>query len=525
MAENGAPPRKRMRYNLRTSDDSNSSSSTTTRSHRSTRYMLRSTTRANDGKVEHVELIELKRKRRKNLMALHSDCLLKIFEYMKVADLCNMAEVCESMYNLARYFFRLKYKRFDVALLFEEDGVHIDKLERLLRIFGDQISSLNISREMFANIEHTDISYKILSLVNRYCRHITKELTLEGFADIMQDGWDVMAPLFSTLETLILEDCTMDHVDWCAMDNLQVLHLDGVVAYWEHETLPSNLQKLQELHLNDLEMYENSLTALLLTAPALKRISIVRCWEISTSTFGVISELKSLEEFEFQINRRNHSEEVFQRHLIQLTTLKNLKVLKLNCNKMSVLPLLQGFITKGIALEHLELSDGTFDLDIAKGIAMLKAIKVLKLNGMNGFAEGYISTMTEGLKHLEELHIKTDTKLSQFRTKEIVREANRLSVLKIDIPNFSLNVDTYRSMLTTLQKRIEQKQLQITIYCVSELLTVPDEMLQPSKLLIVKKLNRNYNHLFPLHDWMAADDDDFDMDAEMFVLEFDEGGH
>lgn len=149
---------------------------------------------------------------------------------------------------------------------------------------------------------------------------------------------------------------------------------------------------------------------------------------------------------------------------------------------------------------------------------MIKTIRTLKLNELDGFHEGHISVMTKGLTHLEELNIKMDAKMSQHRMKEIVREANRLSILKIDIPDFIIRVDTYKSMLTSLQNRIEHNNLHITIYCAGQLLTDSDEVLEiQNEKLIVKKLNRGINYLFPLYRWTQIDDDD---DVDDAFLDF-----
>lgn len=51
----------------------------------------------------------------------------------------------------------------------------------------------------------------------------------------------------------------------------------------------------------------------------------------------------------------------------------------------------------------LELCTGQFDDTLAKNIAKLSSIKILKLNGMTRLNEVHLLTMAKGLKMLEEL--------------------------------------------------------------------------------------------------------------------------
>lgn len=451
MAENGAPPTKRPRYNLR-------GISAETSRRQPNRYMLRSIAR--EIPVEHVELVEPKRKKHKKLLTLNSDCLLKIFEHMKLNDVCNVAQTCTSLYNLAKYHFRLRYKHLDFAQLIDEGALLTDDVKTLLRIFGDQIRSLNISRDLFTDAENA-VSSKLLLLVNQYCRHIVKDLTLDGF-DIDPNVIGSISSLFDGLESLSFTDCYMYDVNWCPSNNLKVLKLNAIGASWL-EWWSTDLSKLEELYLNDLDIFEDSLNNLLNSTRVLKRCSIVKCYDISTEIFRCLPAMKDLEDFEFQMNLRTHNEERFRRNLMHLSSIKKLKSLKLNCNRMSVLPLLQQFVQDGIGIEYLELADGIFDGDTAICIGQLKAVKVLRLNNMINFVESHISPMTKKLHLLEEFHLKTDSKISQFRIKEILRESSSLTSLKVDVLNFTLHVDTYKFILSIVKSRIERKQLQASV--------------------------------------------------------------
>lgn len=124
MSESGAPPAKRMRYNLRSSvrSQANVTNETTEPNARkrakkttvtvaanrpvatasnNSAYRLRSNGKIDGNDVQFIDALPRKRKK-KNLLALNPDCLLKLFEYMNVVDLCNMAETCTSLFNYAK---------------------------------------------------------------------------------------------------------------------------------------------------------------------------------------------------------------------------------------------------------------------------------------------------------------------------------------------------------------------------------------------------------------------------------------
>lgn len=135
--------------------------------------------------------------------------------------------------------------------------------------------------------------------------------------------------------------------------------------------------------------------------------------------------LEKLEEFQFQLNRRTVSEQRFQRDVMHLTALKNLKVLKLNCNNWQVGKLIDEFVQKKMALEFLELADGLLDLDAAAAIAKLNTLNVLKLNCMNIVHQSLaISLLATGLSELEEFHIATNSWLFQSAFMVIILAEN-----------------------------------------------------------------------------------------------------
>lgn len=541
MAANQPPPAKRMRYNLRSLSQSESNAiaveaneqiarkrttcnaTTAATRPKHSAYLLRSRGNINDSEFQ---CIEPKRKRKKpSLLMLNPDCLLELFGYMELRDLCAMAETCTTLNTYAKLYFRLNHKNFDFASMISGGLVGVAEASTLLRIFGNEIHTLNISRDLFKfddddYDEDEDISDALLNVIADSRLQNVKSLTLNTIdfeSGLMADR---LSTLFNSIEMLTLDNCEMGYEPWCNMNTLKVLKLNDVTGcgpYFRHvhydQLEVAEFNRVSHVNTYDLEAFIG-------LVPTLRRLSIVKCWCTTIKIFDSVKDMENLEELEFQSNHPIVSEQLHHRYLMHLTSLKKLKVLKLGCNGKSVQQLIDGIREKKIAIEHLELADGRLDLATVQAIAELKTIKVLKFNDMIDFSDNLLGPIANGLDQLEEFHIKTTANISQFRIRQLVRATNRLTCLKIDAKDFELNADSYRAILIAVQCRTHKNHLAMTIYDDGNQPNQPDVVQvngRNEKWLKVSKLDRRVNHLFPHYPWTPEDydiDDDFFTDEE-----------
>lgn len=441
-------------------------------------------------------------------MMLNPDCLLKLFEYLHLDDLNEIAGVNLMLQSLATYYFRLKHRHFNCLSLFRDAPVSIEQIKKLLSNFGDQIVSLHVSRNIFLQTKH--ISTDLLLWMKRYCSVNVKTLILEGF-EMENRVAKSLTSFFQYIETLTLIDCDFQACIWWTAENLKQLKLKSTTFKWE-KLYKAKFKQLEDVQFGDLFSDNASMVRFILSVPMLKRLSIVNC-EVTSSVFWAVSELKHLEEFEFHRNERNHSRENFLIDLLHLKKLKQLKVLRLNCEKRSVQRLLNVFIENGVAIEHLELAYGRVDDATAQSISKLTALKTLKLIDMIGLVESHILQMTHDMQLLQELCVKTRAKISGLGIKKIVQRLSGLSFIKIDSPGFMLNAKTYTAMVGIVQKCVKQTGLSITIYSNGGQLEVSDEILQSpenAKWVLVRELDRDNNHIFPHYNTNTDDADDAD---------------
>lgn len=481
--------------------------------------MLRSTAKR-EGIVIKIKDVELpiRRKTRRNkpnpkqLMDVNSDCLLKMLDYMGPYDLSNIAETNKRFYDLAQYQFWRKYRTFNCTLLLEDDGlVNLEKFERVLRIFGHHIVSLTVS--MFLFVEEANTSLNLLLLISQYCGVNMNFLSLDGFilTEIFAEGTlsAQLKVLFNQLEHLVFMN---GWIDWTSgsMKKLKTLKLMEVDSHWNFLSL--KLPALKDFQMMFMDYIEpKMLSQFLEINTSIRYLSIVQCFGISSNMYKTIGKM-NLKDLEFQ-QYGVVSEELFQRDLNYISSLKRLKTLKINCMKHSVSSFLAKLVENNVGLIHLELSNGLFDTNTFENINKLKTLKILKFNEMIDITNSFIMGMAKQLHSLAEFHIKSYGYITRSAIRALVRDAHQLDCLKVDTPYFELDLDTYNEMLSAIQKRIYKKHVKLTIYNSGD----NDQMLVPraiingpnQKWLQIQVLDRRWNYVFPFST-VDEDDDIFD---------------
>lgn len=140
-------------------------------------------------------------------MSLTDHCILEMFEFLPLADLCVMAEVSVRLKQLAEYFFRVKYGRFlsMKQLMQGTEKIKKENVRRLFQNFGHLITDLRISRKWFYFDLPKQNAFKgqrnLLMLINRYCPTNLKVLTLSHFW-INPKMIVELLPIFMRLKTL-----------------------------------------------------------------------------------------------------------------------------------------------------------------------------------------------------------------------------------------------------------------------------------------------------------------------------------
>lgn len=81
------------------------------------------------------------------LNTLNDDCLIAIFEYLPLSDLCTVADVCQTLKRNAQTSFQLHHRSFNTERIIKAVGYHrthtyVQMAEQLFRNFGHLIEEL-----------------------------------------------------------------------------------------------------------------------------------------------------------------------------------------------------------------------------------------------------------------------------------------------------------------------------------------------------------------------------------------------
>lgn len=151
-----------------------------------------------------------------------------------------------------------------------------------------------------------------------------------------------------------------------------------------------------------------------------------------------------------------------------LSSLKSLKVLKLNFYWFSVTPLMESLAANNIPIVHLVLRKGSVDIKAIKGISKLKQIKILEMTKTSNMTDDYLIELAKELPQLIELHLEITIlwkfNLSTTGITKAISHANSLSFLKLKIANtIKIELDDYNDMLKSVMTRPERTKLVIDI--------------------------------------------------------------
>ncbi|XP_031623089.1 uncharacterized protein LOC116340636 [Contarinia nasturtii] len=354
---------------------------------------------------KNIEIARSEQQQTKNLMDLNDECLLKIFRYLKRSgDLGKVEKVCKRFAEFAEYAFVLDNGG---ARMGYSGNYGYEHTEKMLRIIGRHISSLSIWDFHYGRKTWN----KILLLVQEYCAKL-KKLQIKGFID--RSLFSQLKPLFKRLEKLSLHCGSLRSSDLDIMNNLKALNVSAGVDMLLRGFSPIKLTKMQEMSFHDASKIDDaSMIHIIKLTTNLKKLSISGANNLTTAVFDAIGQLKELEELEF-LNPYMKTSENFQDDLMHLTSLCKLKILKFNCAKQTLYPLLEGLSTNGFALIELELHNGSPNDRVFESICKIKTLKKLNLFYMNGLKDEHILEIAKELKLLSDIFIRISPSLSQL---------------------------------------------------------------------------------------------------------------
>lgn len=161
---------------------------------------------------------------RTTVLDLNDDCLLHVFQYLYVDELCSVADVCKRFRQNAQ--MQCVYLKPQMSYLFQSTS---KQTTRIFRKFGPFIRSLQLG-DVFSYGCNNE--YRICEMVNRYCGERLTELEINAY-NITDDVALLLGPILPRLRKLTFDNCRLSE--------------------WFIKMLPKWSPELQELTLHSVQ--------------------------------------------------------------------------------------------------------------------------------------------------------------------------------------------------------------------------------------------------------------------------------
>ncbi|KAJ6649532.1 hypothetical protein Bhyg_04768 [Pseudolycoriella hygida] len=114
-----------------------------------------------------------------NILHLNDDCLIRIFNFLSLVDLCTTAEVCTHFKKIAGAVFESKHKHFKIPTI----GVEFSDNQRILKHFGHLITSSSFSKHnLHVNLNKGQVNL-IFEWLGKYCTETLEQFDISGMED------------------------------------------------------------------------------------------------------------------------------------------------------------------------------------------------------------------------------------------------------------------------------------------------------------------------------------------------------
>lgn len=415
------------------------------------------------------------------LNMLNDDCIVEIFEFLSLCDLCNVAEVCKQFRENAQKTFQLHHTTFktdelttaDNAGLFRTDMIMVEKL---FRNFGFFIQELEVNGRFLKNNTEQET---IMFMATKYCTSVLfKTLTLDHiYMDVEMRWLFPLLGIFGCLPKLELHSCRLNKdfgkfLSVCYIPTIQVCLTRGSTEWLNHKFC-----YLRSIILIDIWLPESTKNEFVKLNGHIQTLAIHES-NLSSEIFkDVADHMPNLEEFYFY--SKYARDRKTRKNVLKLAKLKSLKKLTLNCSSFSVKNLIDELSKEATPLTELNICFGTFDMELLEKMHNLKSpLTSLQLSRVHMKNVSLIDVV----KKLPELH-QLDIDIKGIFVNDIIKMlpfAEKLSKLLIESvrSNIQIDIDAFQSILMIVKGRRKATKLSIHISSENPLVFVPKHLLR-----------------------------------------------
>lgn len=369
---------------------------------------------------------------------------------LSLSDLCAISDTCSRFEAIAKIVFPFEHKKVYLNSIWNDKNMNVNR--SLLTKFGGS-------------------GYGNLDVLNNFCSDKLKLLHLNNF-HIGTTQIGLMKQLFSNLESLKLEDCS---IDVPVSEGLfsgcnQVIKLVFLSAYDEtdfYKHAKYDFPNLKYLHIRDDEQHAEDF---LINQTKLKEI-FIDCFYMNESLFKFIADnMKSLEKMNITYN----DSEVYPCMRSALATIGQIKILKISMDRVhfggsSPSPsddasiFLNRMNDSMESLTHLELSTchTYLNVELIASIVQFQNLVRLKLymwrfsNGDENYENDEQLSIEQlgNLPKLSVFHLSGKLKLSNGDLHQFVTKAEQLQSLTIDLAQYKIENEIHKEIVDIALKR------------------------------------------------------------------------
>lgn len=408
------------------------------------------------------------------LNKLNEHCLMEIFEYLSVSDLCSVGDVCSDFRAVAKKVFSIQ------CPIVHTFGI---RNWSLFRLFGPEIKTIEIS---FHAIDEV-VNNRILDLIATYCSAPTCALN-----KIIIRNWRIKGEFMERLKSIF--------------SRIQVLGIFGAINNGTVSELLKNcnelidlrlmfvdfsgiskivLPKLESLHIAETPgLNDYMITRFSKSHPQLKKLTI-GSWTGKLTPKALRNLGLNLSEFRLFGDIKISTTAYVDSMLNHLKRLKNVKSFGLNCSSLSPDRVLNVLIDAGLQVEELQLTDFKFDSTFLNAIKALKHLKMIKLRDGEWENENLLMEMVKAHPQLQSIDLNRFGDVTVDQIKALVKLAPKLEYMRFDVQNYErIDSDDFTSILKSVKGRPDKTKLKIELYAHGFVFNVPEKMIKESRDLL-----------------------------------------
>lgn len=344
--------------------------------------------------------------------------LQEVFAHLDFKDLSVIADVSTTFRQNAQAVISRRYKHKCFAVS-NWQKTNDQKLYSVIRNFGIFLNSMDLRF-------NGESSQKVMEMINQCCGESSNELSLIA--------WKFTAELLAKMRTVMQRISTVK-LDRCCWESASVVKkMFSFCAGLRIIRIDCDYVCEDAAFLNDVTF--ESIQNLLKINPQLKEIimSGSRRSQITSQIFSaIVQHTLKIEKISITGMKRDAS---FIQCATSLKHLKALKSLKIDCQGLSLSPVIRELAAASVLLESLQIINCQPNQELFNGISGLEKLKSLILNVTeNVFFSDGIFTMLGQLRQLTHLHLDAVDDLLGAELVEIIRCAPKLNKLKMRLTN------------------------------------------------------------------------------------------